>query len=114
MSIKFIGREKEKAILKDALESNEAEMVAVIGRRRVGKTFLIKHTYADRLVFSVTGLQNAPIKEQLENFSYQIKEASNSNLPLKTPENWLQAFILLIDYLIGFNHSQKFGKKVLL
>jgi AAA+ ATPase superfamily predicted ATPase len=107
MPVKFIGREKEKSILKDALTSYEAEMVAVIGRRRVGKTFLIKHTYAERLVFSVTGLQNAPIKEQLENFAYQIKEASGSSLPLKTPENWLQAFILLIDYLKTLDFSER-------
>jgi uncharacterized protein len=41
----FIGREKETQILREALESREAEMVAIIGRRRVGKTALIKHVY---------------------------------------------------------------------
>ena len=38
----FVGRKKEQEILKEALTSYEAEMVAVIGRRRVGKTYLIK------------------------------------------------------------------------
>ncbi len=45
MKNSFIGREKEIEILKTVLESNEAEIVAVIGRRRVGKTFLIKTVY---------------------------------------------------------------------
>lgn len=47
MYISLIGREKEQAILQDALLSAEAEFVAVIGRRRVGKTFLIKTAYKD-------------------------------------------------------------------
>ena len=55
----LIGREAEKAILRDALQSPEAEMVAVIGRRRVGKTFLIKKAYGSDIVFEITGLQNA-------------------------------------------------------
>lgn len=42
MSTKLIGRTKEIAILKEALNSEEAELLAVIGRRQVGKTFLIK------------------------------------------------------------------------
>jgi len=41
MAIEFIGRKLEKEVLKEAIDSSEAEMVAVIGRRRIGKTFLI-------------------------------------------------------------------------
>ncbi|MFK7908658.1 MAG: ATP-binding protein [Chitinophagales bacterium] len=95
----FIGREEEKEILRDALQSHEAEMVAVIGRRRVGKTFLIKSVYKNQLVFEVTGLQNASKKEQLENFVLQLAEASGAVLPIQTPSSWLQAFALLIKWL---------------
>jgi len=42
----FIGREPEIRVLTDALESPEPELVAVIGRRRVGKTFLVRHVYS--------------------------------------------------------------------
>jgi len=69
----FIGRRKEQEILYDALDSREAEMVAVIGRRRVGKTFLIKETYKENIVFDITGLQHGPLKEQLENFAFSIE-----------------------------------------
>jgi len=103
----FIGREKEREILQEALDSREAEMVAVIGRRRVGKTFLIKEFYKDRLVFDVTGVQDAPMDEQLETFAYRIQKLSKSRLPVAVPDKWLQAFMLLIDYLEGFDFEEK-------
>lgn len=103
----FIGREKEKEILQEALVSYEAEMVAVIGRRRVGKTFLIKEFYKKQLVFDVTGLQNAPLEEQLDNFVYRISKLSNARFPIAVPKNWLRAFMLLIDFLEGFDFEEK-------
>ena len=62
-TVKLIGREKEISLLNDALRSEEAEMIAVIGRRRVGKTFLVRQTYQKELVFEFTGLQNGPRAE---------------------------------------------------
>ena len=95
----FIGRKAEIGILQDALESYEAEMVAVIGRRRVGKTFLIQSVYKNRIAFEFTGLQNASKKAQLENFVLQLAEVSDSTFPIKPPTSWLQAFALLISFL---------------
>lgn len=103
----FIGREKEKGILQEALDSHEAEMVAVIGRRRIGKTFLIKEYYKDRLLFDVTGLHNAPLNEQLDNFVYQITRLSKFRFPIAPPKNWLRAFMLLIDFLETFDFEEK-------
>ena len=51
MKTPFIGRKKEQEILEEALKSKEAEMVAVIGRRRVGKTFLVKSIYQAQITF---------------------------------------------------------------
>ena len=62
-TVKLVGREKEISLLKDALRNEEAEMIAVIGRRRVGKTFLVRQTYQKELVFEFTGLQNGPRAE---------------------------------------------------
>ena len=56
----LIGRKEEIAILKKALKSTHAEMVSVIGRRRVGKTFLINHIYKKHIIFSISGTQNTP------------------------------------------------------
>ena len=93
------GREKEKAILSEALESYEAELVSVIGRRRVGKTFLIETTYQDNIIFQLTGIQKESLSTQLRNFRDVLVEYSNSLLPIEQPKDWLAAFQLLKVYL---------------
>ena len=92
----LIGREKEQAILQRALDSKESEMVAVIGRRRVGKTYLIRSVYADRIRFETAGVQDTPLKEQLNNFNFQLKNAFGTLAPPKTPKTWQEAFFALI------------------
>ena len=52
----LIGRENEQKKLKDLLETDKSEFVAVYGRRRVGKTFLIKQALKDRFTFQHTGV----------------------------------------------------------
>lgn len=71
---KVIGRENEKEILKEIIASNRAEFVAVYGRRRVGKTYLIRNfiTATPCAFFHVTGIQKAALEEQLEEFAKQI------------------------------------------
>ena len=95
----LIGRKKERAVLERALQSPEAEMVAVIGRRRVGKTYLIRSVYADRIRFETAGVQNAPLKEQLNNFNFQLKNAFGSLAPEKAPKTWQEGFFTLITCL---------------
>ena len=98
-TVKLIGREKEISLLNDALRSEEAEMIAVIGRRRVGKTFLIRQTYRKELVFEFTGLQNGPRAEQLQAFAGRLNTYLKTPVKIQPPENWLAAFQLLIEYL---------------
>jgi uncharacterized protein len=95
----LIGRKEEQVILHEALHSQSAEMVAVFGRRRVGKTFLIKQTYQSHISFELTGLQSSNNKAQLQNFSNQLATFSQSLLPIKTPTNWLDAFFMLAQFL---------------
>jgi len=103
----LIGRKEETDILLEALQSYEAELVAVLGRRRVGKTFLIDTVYKEHIAFEVTGLQNVSKKEQLENFTLQLAQAYGNVPPLKTPSSWLQAFTLLITYLKQLKGAEK-------
>ena len=89
----LVGREKEKEVLIEALSTQESEMIAIIGRRRVGKTFLVRATYQDTIAFEITGLQDASLKEQLTNFSIQLQAAFGANATaLSRPQNWLEAF----------------------
>jgi uncharacterized protein len=92
----LIGREKEQKILLKALQTPESEMVAVLGRRRVGKTYLIRTTYSDKIRFEITGTQNAARKEQLANFSFQLKKTFGNIAPTEPFPNWQEAFFALI------------------
>jgi len=99
MQDEFIGREPEIAVLKKALQSHRAELVSVIGRRRIGKTFLIKTIYQDQIVFELTGTQNAPLEEQLLNFSQSFQIYFKNASIVKPPTTWQEAFFMLVRYL---------------
>ena len=92
----LIGRQKEQEALRGALQSKQAELVAVIGRRRVGKTHLISSAYADRIRFETSGVQNASLREQLLNFQFQLKKAFGTLAPEQDPKTWQEAFFALI------------------
>ena len=94
----IIGRENEKALLSKIEQSGEPELVAVYGRRRVGKTFLILNAFEKKIAFEFSGIHNSTLDQQLENFSEAISKASGS-LTLAKPTSWIQAFNLLTDYL---------------
>ncbi|MEZ2440925.1 ATP-binding protein [Chitinophaga sp. RCC_12] len=95
---KLIGRESEKKILQQTLVSKEAELVAVYGRRRVGKTFLIRQFYHKQLICEFSGVHNASVQQQLENFRNSIAIALNSPIPPAVPKTWTEAFLLLIKF----------------
>jgi len=107
MPTNLIGRKAEQTILQEALLSNEAEMVSVIGRRRVGKTFLITSTYKAQTLFEITGIQNTTRQLQLRNFRDVLTEYAQSNLPIEIPKDWLAAFQLLKQYLKPLLDNQK-------
>ena len=81
---KIIGREGELALLSKIIKSEEAELLAVYGRRRVGKTFLIRNAFQKQLVFEFSGIHHATLFQQLENFSDTLSR-SLGNLPLAKP-----------------------------
>jgi AAA+ ATPase superfamily predicted ATPase len=70
----FVGREYEIRQLEKYRNSKEAEFIIVYGRRRVGKTFLIKEFFDDTYDFHVTGLYKKPKKMQLKNFYLALQE----------------------------------------
>ncbi|MCR5455282.1 MAG: ATP-binding protein, partial [Bacteroidales bacterium] len=89
----MIGRIEEQKKLLNAMESDESAFIAVYGRRRVGKTYLIRETFGGKFTFAHTGLAKKTTREQLQNFQISLR-----NYGLKTtsvPENWLDAFEML-------------------
>jgi hypothetical protein len=95
-----IGRIPEKDLLKRKLASGMAELIAVYGRRRVGKTYLIRTYCREAIVFEITGIHEASLKDQLKNFSLALSRATKSPAPLAIPEDWIQAFEDLDRYLL--------------
>jgi AAA+ ATPase superfamily predicted ATPase len=69
----IIGRKEEIRLLKEAFQSKEASLVAIYGRRRVGKTFLIHNHYKDYIVFELAGMYGASLKQQLQQFSRSLQ-----------------------------------------
>lgn len=97
--VMLTGRIEEQKILAGKMSSGEAELIAVYGRRRVGKTFLIRTYCEDRIIFEVTGIHEASFKDQLQNFSLALQIAMKSKVPIAMPENWVKAFHMLDQYL---------------
>lgn len=56
----LIGRENEIATLHGLMSSDESQFVAVYGRRRVGKTFLIREAYKSHFVSSIPAHTEPP------------------------------------------------------
>lgn len=91
---KIIGRQREQELLSELLDSKKAEFIAVYGRRRVGKTYLIKNFVDSEPVvfFHVTGLRKGSLKDQLTEFAKQIGVTFYQSAPLVPRARWLDAF----------------------
>ncbi|MBR5760249.1 MAG: AAA family ATPase, partial [Thermoguttaceae bacterium] len=107
----MIGREQEVKELNRLYERNRAELVAIYGRRRVGKTFLVDETFADRITFRHAALSpvdqnaNGMLQAQLDHF-YNSLTLHGMEKTAK-PTNWLDAFLLLEQFLQKIDDGKK-------
>lgn len=90
---KIIGRKKEIQALTEYYNSGKPEFIAVYGRRRIGKTFLVRNTFKDKLCFDMTGSIDGSTEVQLSNFWYALKDLGNNDISM--PKNWNEAFNML-------------------
>ena len=102
----MIGRTLEKESLERAEKSDRSEFVAIYGRRRIGKTFLVRETFGQRITFSHTGVENVNQAGQLRAFQSSLRESGwTGNNRLK---DWFDAF----DALKGIIRSSNAPKKI--
>ncbi len=103
------GRKKEIAVFDKLYQSKKSEFVAVYGRRRVGKTFLIKEIFGGNYSFHLTGLSKSNTRGQLINFHATLTRFLPEQEAMEVPTSWFAAFQLLISYL----EKQAIGRKVI-
>ena len=92
----IIGRQEEIGRLNKYAKSDQAEFIAIYGRRRVGKTYLVNHVFKGRLAFSMTGIIGGKRDAQLQAF---VDAMDIYGTPISQPDNWQEAFRLLRHFL---------------
>ena len=103
----IVGREIEKVLLSEIYKSSDAELVAVYGRRRVGKTYLIREYFKKEMVFSFSGQINGLAEDQLANFNSKLSEQLKYKTETIPPTTWPEAFTRLKAYLVPIVKKKK-------
>ncbi len=105
----IIGRMSEKQILNSIYTSKEAELVAVYGRRRVGKTYLIKNYFqAENCVyFHITGIKKGALPIQLDRYTKVFSDVFYPGVSIKSPRTWIGAFEVLTEAIDKIQKTKK-------
>ena len=100
----IIGRRHEQDLIREYYESPKAELVAVYGRRRVGKTYLIKQCFDETFDFYFTGSFETPRSTQLTLFKKELERYSGRKL--RKPKDWYEAFDALREYISSLHKER--------
>ncbi|MFZ1750255.1 MAG: hypothetical protein WAU01_08695 [Saprospiraceae bacterium] len=73
----FVGRNDDCKRLRQAVDDNKSHFIALYGRRRVGKTCLIKEYFQNKFTFYCTGLLKGNKRQQLANFTNALNAQFN-------------------------------------
>lgn len=103
---KLIGRAREWEELEWAMKSNRSEFVIMYGRRRVGKTFLVRRFFNDSYSFHYVGAHRQKKSVQLQNFREALVRYSGDKNILEL-NNWHDAFLRLEEYLEKCKEKRK-------
>lgn len=101
----FVARARERQVLLDALNADTSQFVAVYGRRRVGKTFLVRETFGYTFTFQHAGLARGKLDEQLFAFRASLKDAGFESA--ERARTWLEAFEQLKDLIRASSDQRK-------
>ena len=107
----MVGRENEKRRMQRLMESGKAEFLAVYGRRRVGKTFLIREFFKKDLCFQMSGTYGASTEDQLYSFTESLAPLHKAKVSLPVPKGWREAFSQLKESLEKMPKSRRKGAR---
>jgi uncharacterized protein len=105
--MEIAGRKEEILLLKSLLLKKESSFLAVYGRRRIGKTYLIREVYEKEIVFECSGVLGESTSQQLENFWRTLIRVNPAAPPTVLPRTWLEAFYQLRTYFDDLPQEQK-------
>lgn len=105
--MQLIGRIQERATFEHCLQSSESKLIALYGRRRVGKTFLVRQYFGATISFEVAGLHRGNMRDQLEHFSTTLAKYDFKEAALYPPQSWRAAFDLLERFISSIAHQDK-------
>jgi uncharacterized protein len=103
----LIGRIEERNIFNDCLQANESRLIAVYGRRRVGKTFLIRNHFDKLIHFEISGLHNGSKEDQFKQVFDVVSNYGLSKDNLIYPTSWTDAFNLIQTYINTIKGQKK-------
>lgn len=101
----MIGRKKELKELKNAYDSKESQLVAIYGRRRIGKTYLVNEAFNHVFAFHHSGLKRGGLKEQLKQFWMSLRQQGHWDCPKL--KDWQEAFFELGNFLSRLPEGRK-------
>jgi hypothetical protein len=107
---KIIGRIEEQKLLKKIFFSKHAEFLAIYGRRRIGKTYLIKRFFSNKpcYYFQITGVKEGALKEQLHEFTRAVEKTFyQPGIILKEPLTWMDALEILTHAILQYRNTKK-------
>ena len=95
----FIGRKRELQLLDDIINASRPAIGVIFGRRRIGKSELIKKAFEKQKVIIFEGLENRPKQDQIDNFLFQLFYQTRQDFHYKRVKSWQEAFLLLYEEL---------------
>lgn len=105
--MKLIGRTNEKETFKYALDGTESKLIALYGRRRVGKTFLVRQYFGAKIRFEVAGLHNGEMTDQLAHFASTLAKYGWAEAGIHPPNSWKMAFDILERFINSMKDKEK-------
>jgi len=105
--MKLIGRKKEKETFEHCLNSTESKLIAVYGRRRVGKTFLVRKYFDSKILFEVAGLHKGEMADQLRHFTSTLAKHGWTEAAVHEVRSWQMAFDMLERFIENKKGKQK-------
>ena len=101
----IVGRETEISLLRQVMQLEESSFLAVYGRRRVGKTYLVRQTLGKDFLFQHAGVANSPKRVQLGAWYESLREAGAKDVSV--PHDWMEAFAQLRQLVKDSSQAKK-------